>query len=64
MKFYQGFLGLTAIAVGLIYAGLTFFVHAIANATMVLAGIILLALDVFAFLVWFVNWKYYPESQT
>jgi hypothetical protein len=62
MKFYQGFLGLIAVGSALIYAAMNFAIHAIANTLMLAAGIALLALDAFAFLIWFVNWKYYPES--
>lgn len=62
MKFYQGFLGLVAIGTGLIYAATNVFIHSIANALMFVVGIFLLALDAFALLVWFVNWKYYPEK--
>ena len=63
MKFYQAFIGLLAASIALVYAGLNVFIHGIANAAMIGAGILLLALDVFAFLVWFVNWKYYPETR-
>ena len=62
MKFYQGFLGLIAIGAGLIYAAMNVFIHTIANALMFSLGVFLLALDAFAFLVWFVNWRYYPEK--
>lgn len=63
MKFYQGFLGLIVIGAGLIYAALNFFIHAIVNTALLVLGIVLLALDAFAFLVWFVNWRYYPEKR-
>jgi len=62
MKFYQGFLGIGAIAAGLIYASMTLIAHFVLSPVMLVAGIGLLSLDVFAGLVWFVNWKYYPES--
>jgi len=61
VKFYQAFFGLLGVGMGLIYAALNFFIHAIANTAMLFLGIALLLLDAFAFLVWFVNWRYYPE---
>ena len=63
MKFYQGFIGLLGIASGLIYAALNFFVDFLVNGILLALGILILALDVFAFLVWFVNWRYYPETR-
>lgn len=62
MKFYQGFIGLLIAGTGLVFAALTFFIHWIANLAMLGLGITILALDAFAFLVWFINWKYYPEN--
>jgi hypothetical protein len=62
MKFYQGFLGILLFSIGLIYAALSIFIHFVVNALMMAAGILLLALNAFAFLVWFVNWRYYPDS--
>ena len=62
MKFFQGFLGLLAVAAALLYAGFNVLVHALINGAMVIFGAALLALDLFALAVWLVNWKYYPES--
>ena len=62
MKFYQGFLWLLGISAGLIFTAMNWFIGTVANAALLIAGVAILALDVFAFLVWFVNWKYYPEE--
>jgi len=63
MKFIQGFLGLLALSIGMIFAAAHVFVDWVAQAGMFLGAAIIIALDVFALLVWFVNWKYYPEQE-
>ena len=61
MKFLQGFLAVLAVAIGMIWAAFNVVVHVIANFAMLAFGIVILAIDLFALLVWFVNWRYYPE---
>lgn len=62
MKFVEGFFALMAVAAGLIFTALNFVTHWILEAAMLAGAGIIIALDVFALLVWFVNWKYYPEN--
>jgi len=62
MNFVQGFLALLAVAVGMVYAGLNLVMHWILQIGMLAGAAAIIALDVFALAVWFVNWKYYPEE--
>lgn len=62
MKFIQGFFGLLAISVGMIYASLNMVMHWFLQTSMLVGAGIIIALDVFALLVWFVNWRYFPEE--
>ncbi len=63
MKFIEGFFALMAVATGLIFTALNFVMHWILEITILAAAGVIIALDVFALLVWFVNWKYYPEGK-
>ncbi|MCX6798643.1 MAG: hypothetical protein NTW59_00930 [Candidatus Diapherotrites archaeon] len=63
MKFFQGFFALLAIAGAIFYAAFNFIAEGIAHAAVIAAGGFVLALDIFAFAVWFVNWRYYPEKR-
>jgi len=63
MKFIEGFFALMAVAAGLIFAAFNFVVHELLHLAMLAGAGILIALDVFAFLVWFVDWRYYSEKQ-
>jgi len=63
MKFIEGFFGLLAISIGIIFAALHFVVNWFMQTAMIVGAGIIIALDVFALLVWFVNWKYYPEAK-
>lgn len=62
MKFIEGFVALMALSAGIIFAALNFVMDWLAQAVMLAGAAILIALDVFALLVWLVNWKYYPEK--
>ncbi len=62
MKFIEGFFALMAVAAGLIFAALNFVMHWVLEIVMLVGAGIIIALDVFALLVWFVNWKYYSEK--
>ena len=62
MKFVEGFFALMAVAEGLVFTALNFVMHWVLEVAMLSAAGIIIALDVFALLVWFVNWKYYPEN--
>lgn len=62
MKFIEGFFVLMALSGGMIFAALNLVMDWLAQAAMLAGAAILIALDVFALLVWFVNWKYYPEK--
>ena len=59
MKFLQGFFGILALAAGLIYVGLTVLIGTVASFLLLAAGVGLLALDILALAIWFVDWKYY-----
>ena len=63
MRFFQGFFALLAIAAGMLFAAFNFVLNELLHIAMLAGAGIILALDVFAFLVWFVNWRYYPESK-
>lgn len=63
MKFIEAFFALMAIAAGLIFTALNFVMHWFLEITILAGAAIIIALDVFALLVWFVNWKYYPEQK-
>ncbi len=62
MKFIQGFFALLAISLGMIFAALSIVMHWFLETAMIVGGAVILALDAFALIVWFVNWKYYPEK--
>ncbi|MFA4855213.1 MAG: hypothetical protein WC634_01325 [archaeon] len=62
MRFIEGFVALMALSAGMIFAALNFVMDWLAQAAMLAGAAILIALDVFALLVWLVNWKYYPEK--
>lgn len=62
MRFIEGFAALMAFSTGMIFAALNFAMDWLAQAAMLAGAAVLIALDVFALLVWFVNWKYYPEK--
>jgi len=62
MRFIEGFVALMALSVGMVFAALNFVMDWLAQAAMLAGAAILIALDVFALLVWLVNWKYYPEK--
>ena len=62
MKFIEAFFALMAVAAGLIFAAFNFVMHWFLEIAMLAGAAIIIALDVFALLVWFVNWKYYPEK--
>jgi len=61
MRFIQGFFGLMALGIGMVFAALNIVMGWLAQAAMLWGAAALIAIDIFAFLVWFVNWKYYPE---
>ena len=63
MKFFQGFLALLAVASAVFYAAFSFIAEGLLHLGMLAAGGLIVALDVFALLVWFVNWRYYPEAK-
>jgi hypothetical protein len=63
MKFIEGFFALLAIAVGMIFAAMHFVMNWFLGTAMIAAGSVIIALDAFALIVWFVNWKYYPEER-
>ena len=62
MKFIEGFFALLALSLGMIFAAMHLVMHWFLEAAMFTGGIVILALDTFALIVWFVNWKYYPEE--
>lgn len=62
MRFIEGFVALIALSAGMIFAALNLVMDWLAQAAMLAGAAILIALDVFALLVWLVNWKYYPEK--
>jgi len=62
MKFLQGFFALLAIGIGMIAASFAFVMHWFLEMAMLAGAAAIIALDVFALLVWFVNWKYFPEN--
>lgn len=62
MKFIEGFFALMALSAGMIFAALNLVMDWLAQAAMLAGAAVLIALDVFALLVWLVNWKYYPEK--
>ncbi len=61
MRFFEGFFALIAVSAGMIVAAMSIVMHWLLQAAMLWSAGILIAIDIFAFLVWFVNWKYYPE---
>ncbi|MBN2067793.1 MAG: hypothetical protein JW744_04965 [Candidatus Diapherotrites archaeon] len=63
MKFFEGFFALLAIAAGMLFAAFNFVLHQLLHASMVVGAAAIIALDIFAFLIWFVNWRYYPEGR-
>lgn len=63
MKFVEAFIALMAVAAGLIFIVFNFVTHWILEIVMLTGAGIIIALDIFALLVWFVNWKYYPEQK-
>jgi len=63
MRFFEGFFALLAIAAGMIFAAFTFVVSQLLHIAMLVGAGVILALDIFAFLVWFVNWRYYSEGK-
>ena len=63
MKFVEAFIGLMALGIGMVFAAFHFVTHWAMQAAMLAGAGIIIALDVFALLVWFVNWKYYPEGK-
>ncbi len=63
MRFLEGFFGLLAIGIGMIFAALNLVMHWLAQAAMLAGAGAIITLDVFALLVWFVNWRYYPEGK-
>ena len=63
MHFIEGFVALMALSAGMVFAALNFVMDWLAQAAMLAGAAILIALDVFALLVWLVNWKYYPEKK-
>jgi hypothetical protein len=62
VRFIEAFLGLMALGIGMLFAAFHFVMHWLAQAAMLWGAAVLIALDVFALLVWFVNWRYYPEK--
>jgi hypothetical protein len=62
MRFVEGFVALLAVSGGMIFAALHFAMDWLAQAAMFFGAAAIIALDFFALLVWFVNWKYYPEK--
>lgn len=63
MRFIEGFFTLLAIAVGMVFAAFSFVVQGLLHIAMLAGAGLIIALDVFALLVWFVNWKYFPEEK-
>jgi len=63
MKFLQGFLALLAVGSAVLYAAFNYMVEGLLHLGMLAMGGLIVALDVFALLVWFVNWRYYPEAK-
>ena len=63
MRFVEGFFGLLAIAIGMIFAAFGIVMHWFLQAAMLAGAAVIIALDVFALLVWVVNWRYYPEQK-
>ena len=62
MKFIEGFFALLAIAFGMIFAAFGLVMHWLTQTAILLGAAAIIVLDVFALLVWFVNWRYFPES--
>ena len=58
MKFVEGFIALFAVAAGLMFAAFNFVAQGILHFAMLAGASLIIALNVFALLVWFVNWKY------
>ena len=52
-----------AVAAGLIFTAFNFVMNWLLQTVMLIGAGIIIALDVFALLVLFVNWKYYPEGK-
>jgi len=63
MKFVEAFFALMAVAAGLIFTAFNFVMNWLLQTVLLIGAGIIIALDVFALLVWFVNWKYYPEGK-
>jgi len=63
MKFIEAVVGMLALSGGMIFATFHFVMHWLVETAMLLGAAALIALNVFAILVWFVNWKYYPEGK-
>jgi len=62
MRFVEGFFALLAVSVGMIFAAFGIVMHWLLQTAMLVGAAAIIALDVFALLVWFVNWRYYPEN--
>jgi len=62
MRFVEGFLALFAIAVGMAFAAFNFVMSWFMQTAMLVGAGAIIVLDVLALLVWFVNWRYYPEN--
>jgi hypothetical protein len=62
MRFIEGFFGLLAIGIGMIAAAFGIVMHWLFQAAMLVGAAAIIALDVFALLVWLVNWRYFPEQ--
>ncbi len=63
MRFVEGFFGLLAIAIGMVFAAFGIVMHWFLQAAMLVGAAVIIALDVFALLVWVVNWRYFPEQK-
>ena len=63
MRFIEGFLGLLALGIGMIAAAFGIVMHWLLQAAMLAGAALIIALDVFALLVWLVNWRYFPEQK-
>jgi len=62
MRFVEGFFGLLAIATGMILAAFGIVMHWFFQVAMLVGAAVIIVLDVFALLVWVVNWRYFPEK--
>lgn len=62
MKFIEAFIALMAVAAGLIFTSFNLVMNWLLQTTMLVGAGIIIALDLFALLVWFVNWRYFPEE--